>query len=162
MRRQNEQVRADPHPAHRPAAGLAQFPPRQLDLYGGPKRPHGGLNLPCPAPACRSSPVPVPTPKSNMPQKEHSIRRRLGVAIAWIEIASLSSLPFLLGQRGLPPANGVLRVFLLPITFGLHIFEEFIFPRGAMDWFKIYRSQYAKAYTETYLFKVAALELVSE
>jgi hypothetical protein len=98
--------------------------------------------------------------KSNVQQKGEFMKRRLGGVIALIEIVSVTALLFLLGQEGLPARIGVSLVFFLPIAFGLHVFEEFIFPGGASDWFKIYRPQYAKAYTESYLFKVNALPLV--
>ena len=88
------------------------------------------------------------------------MKRRLGGIIALLEIASTTVLLFLLGQRWLPPAIGVVLIFLLPITFGLHVFEEFIFPGGAMEWFKLYRPQYAEAFTESYLFKINAFPLI--
>ena len=85
---------------------------------------------------------------------------QLGGVIVLVEIASVSALLFLRGHKGLPAEFGVILVFLLPITFGLHVCEEFIFPGGGSDWFKLYRPQYAKAYTESYYFKVNAFPLV--
>jgi hypothetical protein len=88
------------------------------------------------------------------------MKRRLVVVISLIEITSLATLFLLLGQDGPPGKIAVSLVFFLPIAFGLHVFEEFIFPGGASDWFRIHRPQYAAAYTESYLFKVNALPLV--
>ena len=89
------------------------------------------------------------------------MKGKLGGVIALVEIASVTSLLTLLGQpAGVPSPLGVSLVFLLPITFGLHVFEEFIFPGGGSDWFKRYRPQYAGAYTESYFFKVNAFPLV--
>ena len=76
------------------------------------------------------------------------MKTRLGGVISLIEIASVAALLFLLRQEGLPAKTGVSLVFFLPITFGLHVFEEFIFPGGANEWFKTYRPQYAEAYTQ--------------
>ena len=88
------------------------------------------------------------------------MKTRLGAVIASIEIVSITALFFLLRQEGLPAKFGVSLVFFLPITFGLHVFEEFIFPGGSGNWFKIYHPQYAKAYTQSYFFKVNAIPLV--
>jgi hypothetical protein len=87
------------------------------------------------------------------------MKRKLGGVIALIEVASVAILFLLLGLEGIPSKIGVFLVFSLPIAFGLHVFEEFIFPGGASDWFRIYRPQFAKAYTDSYLFKVNALPL---
>lgn len=84
---------------------------------------------------------------------------KLGIVIAVIEIVSISGLLFLFHQAGLPSKLGVSMVFFLPIIFGLHVFEEFIFPGGSQDWFTLYHPQYAKAYGESYLFKVNAIPL---
>jgi uncharacterized protein with HXXEE motif len=88
------------------------------------------------------------------------MKRRLGGVIALIEIASITVLLVLLRQEVIPSKIGVTVVFLLPITFGLHIFEEFIFPGRASDLFKQYHPEYAKAYTDSYFFKINAIPLV--
>jgi hypothetical protein len=87
------------------------------------------------------------------------MKTRLGIVIALIEIASIAGLLFLLRKDGLPAEFGLALVFCLPIIFGLHVFEEFIFLGGAEDWFKINRPQYSKAYSQSYLFKVNAIPL---
>ena len=88
------------------------------------------------------------------------MKTRLGFVIALIEVVSVVGLLFLLRQNGLPARFGLFLVFCLPIVFGLHVFEEFIFPGGAQDWFKAHHPQYARAYTQSYLFKVNAIPLV--
>ena len=86
--------------------------------------------------------------------------RRLCGVIVVIEIASIAALLFLLRQAGLPPKFDLVLVFCLPITFGLHLFEEFIFPDGGADWFKLYHPEYMEAYTQSYFFKINAIPLV--
>jgi hypothetical protein len=98
-----------------------------------------------------------PKPRS----QEHRMRTKSGGVIALIETASVTAMLFLLRQEGLPPHIAVSLVFFLPTAFGLHVFEEFIFPGGASDWFKTYRPQYADAYTPSYFFKINALSLVA-
>jgi hypothetical protein len=88
------------------------------------------------------------------------MNKKLGGVVAVVEIGSIAALLFLLRQDGLPSKFGILLVFLLPITFGLHVFEEFIFPDGGSEWFKLYRPQYTQAYTDTYFFNVNAIPLV--
>jgi len=89
------------------------------------------------------------------------MKKKLGGVIAVIEITSVTILLFLLRQpQSIPTPISVLLVFLLPITFGLHVCEEFIFPGGGSDWFKLYHPQYAKAYTEPYFLKVNIFPLV--
>ena len=89
------------------------------------------------------------------------MKKKLGGVIVIIEIASVTILLFLLGQpQSIPTPIGVLLVFLLPITFGLHVCEEFIFPGGGSEWFKLYHPEYAKAYTEPYFLKVNVFPLV--
>lgn len=88
------------------------------------------------------------------------MKTKLGGVIALVEIASVTAMLFLLRQEGLPPHIGVSLVFFLPIAFGLHVFEEFIFPGSASDWFKTYRPQYADVYTPSFFFKINAIPLV--
>jgi hypothetical protein len=88
------------------------------------------------------------------------MNKELGVVIALLEIASGAALLFLLGQPGLPPSFGLVLVFCLPITFGLHVFEEFIFPGGGADWFRRDRPQFAQVLTDSYFFNINAIPLV--
>ena len=87
------------------------------------------------------------------------MKTRLGVVIALVEITAVSSLLLLLGQQNLPAEFGVALVFLMPITFGIHVGEEFIFPDGGSDWFKAYHPEYVEAFTESYFFKINAIPL---
>jgi hypothetical protein len=89
------------------------------------------------------------------------MKTKLGIVIVMIEIASVASLFFLLKLDGLPSKYGVILVFFLPITFGLHVTEEFIFPGGMEEWTKSYRPQLAGAITQSYLFKINAIPLVA-
>jgi hypothetical protein len=88
------------------------------------------------------------------------MKTKLARVIAFTEIASVAAVPFLPRLGNLPPGKAVALVFFLPIAFGLHVCEEFIFPGGASDWFKAYRPQYADAYTPDYFFKINAIPLV--
>jgi hypothetical protein len=86
--------------------------------------------------------------------------RKLGYVVVAIEIASVAALLFLLRQPAMPPPLGLVLVFCLPITFGLHVIEEFIFPDGGPAWFRLARPQYVEAFTETYFFRINAVPLV--
>lgn len=88
------------------------------------------------------------------------MKTKLGIVIALVEAASVACLLFLLSQKGLPAKLSVILVFSLPITFCLHVFEEFIFPGGGADWFKRDRPQFAQAMTDNYFFNINALPLV--
>jgi hypothetical protein len=89
------------------------------------------------------------------------MKKKMGLIIVSIEFVSVIILVFLLKKPEIIPTQiGVSLVFLLPISFGLHFCEEFIFPGGGSDWFKLYRPQYAKAYTESYFFKINTLPLI--
>ena len=79
-----------------------------------------------------------------------SLAAKLGLVIVLVEIASVSALLFLLRHPGLPAEIGVILVFLLPVTFGLHVFEEFIFPGGGVEWFKNYHPEYGQAYSDSF------------
>ena len=74
--------------------------------------------------------------------KEVEVRALLGGVIALVEFASLGLLFLFLGQRVVPDQVGLLIVFLLPIAFGLHVTEEFIFPGGFISWDNRFRPQY--------------------
>lgn len=88
--------------------------------------------------------------------KEIKVRRQLGAVIALIELASLTSLLVLIRQRVMPDKIGVLLVLLLPITFGLHVTEEFIFPGGFIGWDNIFRPRYTDT-PASYYVKVNAI-----
>ena len=88
------------------------------------------------------------------------MKTKLGGVIALVETASLAAAFLFLRHDVVRPHTVLLLVFALPIAFGLHVFEEFIFPGGASDWFKTYRPQYADAYTPSYFFKINAVPLL--
>ncbi|HVM73140.1 MAG TPA: HXXEE domain-containing protein [Anaerolineales bacterium] len=88
-----------------------------------------------------------------------TLAAKLGWFIGLIEIVSVSALLFLLRQPGLPARFGVILAFLLPITFGAHVFEEFTFPGKGSDWFRAYHAEYAQAFTDSYFFKINAIPL---
>jgi hypothetical protein len=85
---------------------------------------------------------------------------KIGSVIALIEVVSIVGLIFLLGQKDMPAKFGVALVFLLPILFGLHVCEEFIFPGGGETWFALYHPENTKAYTQSYFFTINAIPLV--
>jgi hypothetical protein len=91
------------------------------------------------------------------------MKTKLGSVIILIEIAALSLLFFFLIlnlKLNIFPSNtSIILVYLLPISFGLHIFEEFFFPGGGEEWFRAYRPVYADSYTPTYFFLVNAIPL---
>jgi len=87
------------------------------------------------------------------------MHKRLGLVIAATELASVAALLFLLRQPGLPSQFDVLLVFALPISFGLHVMEEFIFPGGGPDWFRAARPQFSGQYTDAYFFRINAIPL---
>ena len=89
-----------------------------------------------------------------------NLAAKLGLVIILIEISAVSALFFLLRQPGLPARMGVILVFLLPVTFGLHVWEEFVFPGKGADWFRAYHSEYGPAFKDSYFFKINAIPLV--
>ena len=88
------------------------------------------------------------------------MKTKLGLVIILVEAASITSLLFLLKQANLPPTFDLFLVFSLPISFGLHVVEEFFFPGGGSAWFALNHPEYSKAYTPAYFFKVNAIPLV--
>ncbi len=62
------------------------------------------------------------------------MKPKLFIVIVMSEIVSLFTLLFLLHLGSLPGKIGVTLVLLLPIVFGLHVLEEFIFPGGYVEW----------------------------
>jgi hypothetical protein len=89
-----------------------------------------------------------------------TLATKLGWVTVLIEMASVSSLLFLLRHPGLPPEMGVILVFLLPITFAVHVFEEFTFPGKGSDWFRAYHAEYDHVYNDSFFFKINAIPLV--
>jgi len=88
--------------------------------------------------------------------KEIQVRAPLRWVMAALEFASISAL-FLLFQEKIVPDNlGLLLVFLLPIAFGLHVTEEFIFPGGFVPWDNIFRPKYTET-PASYYVKVNAI-----
>jgi hypothetical protein len=88
------------------------------------------------------------------------MKTKLGMVIAVVETAAVFFTFLLLKQVNLPAQMSVILFFLLPVTFGAHVFEEFFFPGGAEDWFRAYNPQFAKAYTSSYFLKVNAIPLM--
>jgi Protein of unknown function with HXXEE motif len=76
--------------------------------------------------------------------------------VAFIEAVSVAFFLFLRKQGIAPDKIGLTLVWLLPVTFGLHVCEEFVFPGGFFDWYKTYRPRFAPVVTPSYLFKINA------
>jgi hypothetical protein len=89
------------------------------------------------------------------------VKPKLFIVIIMIEIVSLLTLLFLLHLGGLPGKIGVTLVLLLPIVFGLHVLEEFIFPGGYVEWYKSYSPHLVQALTPSYLFRINAIPLIA-
>lgn len=77
-----------------------------------------------------------------MTMKEAEVRKRLRVVVVLLELASLALLALLLWQKTVPDTMGILLLLLLPIAFGLHVTEEFIFPGGFIAWDNVFRPQF--------------------
>jgi hypothetical protein len=77
--------------------------------------------------------------------------------VAFVEAVSVALSLSLLKQEIIPDKIGLTLIWLLPVTFGLHVCEEFVLPGGFSDWNKSYRPQFAGAMTPSYLFKVNAI-----
>jgi len=92
--------------------------------------------------------------------KEVQVRTRLGGIIAITEFASLAVLLILVRQKIVPDKVGILLVLLLPIAFGLHVTEEFIFPGGFISWDNIFRPKYTDTPGSFYI-KVNAIPAVA-
>jgi len=73
-----------------------------------------------------------------------------------MEVATSMFLLLLLRQRVVPDALGILLVFLFPISFGLHVMEEFIFPGGFISWDNVFRPTYTDT-PGSYYVKVNAI-----
>ena len=90
-----------------------------------------------------------------MTAKEVQVRRGLGPVVALIETASLILLLVLFKLAVLPDRMGVLLVVLLPICFGLHVTEEFLFPGGFIRWDNVFRPKFTET-PGSYYIKVNA------
>jgi len=76
-----------------------------------------------------------------------------------VEVASLALLVVVLLAK--PPGTmGKALLFLLPVAFGLHVTEEFIWPGGFIAWDNIYRPQYTDS-AGSYYVRVNAIPAVS-
>ncbi len=78
-----------------------------------------------------------------------------------IELASMAYLLYLLRQPAVPDKIGVTLVWLLPISLGLHVVEEFFFPGGLMQWDKDYRPQFEPALKPMYYFRINAIGMAA-
>jgi Protein of unknown function with HXXEE motif len=78
-----------------------------------------------------------------MTETEAAVRKQLIGFVVAIEIASLAGLGVLYYIRVVFDKTGLLLLFLLPIAFGLHVTEEFIFPGGFIAWRSLYLPQYS-------------------
>jgi hypothetical protein len=85
------------------------------------------------------------------------MQKKFITLIAFVETVSVALFLLLLKQEITPDKIGLALVWLLPVTFGLHVGEEFVFPGGFSDWNKSYRPQFAGAMTPSYFFKVNAI-----
>jgi hypothetical protein len=83
--------------------------------------------------------------------------RPLGVwALAGAVLAALG-LAVLLNVGAFPSQTALIVVWLLPIAFGLHVFEEFGVPGGFVDWSARYRPRWAGAMTQAHLWRANAI-----
>jgi len=79
------------------------------------------------------------------------VRARLSWIVAAVEIASFSLLFLLIRQKVVADTAGVLLVFALPVAFGLHVIEEFIFPGGFISWDNLFRPMYTNTPASYYV-----------
>ncbi len=71
-----------------------------------------------------------------------------------IEIFAIFFMVFFYNRDYLPGNIGVLLAWFLPVAFGLHLMEEFVFPGGFREWNMAYKSIFADALTPSYLIKI--------
>lgn len=86
-----------------------------------------------------------------MASKEIAVRDRLAKIIPVVEFASLCALVLFLRWSIVPDRIGIFLVFLLPIAFGLHVIEEFVFPGGFIRWDNIFRPRYSDTHASFYV-----------
>jgi hypothetical protein len=89
------------------------------------------------------------------------MKTKLFITIILVEVVSLLSLYYLLNQSTLPGRTAVVLIFFQPVVFGLHVFEEFIFPGGYTDWYKKYSPRLVEVMTPSYLVKVNVIPLIT-
>lgn len=75
--------------------------------------------------------------------QEVDVRNKLLTVTLAIEIASLVLLGFFLHQKVVSDRTGIVLLALLPIVFGLHVTEEFVYPGGYISWVRVYRRRFA-------------------
>ena len=83
--------------------------------------------------------------------------RLLGILGLIDAILATLLLQILLRQTVFPGQKGVVLVWCLPIAFGLHVFEEFAFPRGLGEWSKDHRPQIADSMTTAHFYRINAI-----
>ena len=87
-------------------------------------------------------------------------RIKLLVVLVVFEISIFALLLFLLQQSMMPARLGVIIVWFLPVVFGLHVTEEFAFPGGFKEWDRLYRPEFTRSVTDSYLAKLNAGALI--
>ena len=75
-------------------------------------------------------------------EKETQVRARLRWVIASVVLTSRRFVLLFTKLRIVADETGVLLLFSLPIVFGLHVTEEFIFPGGFIRWDNVFRPQF--------------------
>lgn len=80
--------------------------------------------------------------------------RLLGIIGVTAAVASALMLVVLLKQAFFPSRLGLILVWLLPISFGMHVFEEFGFPGGYGEWSRTYRPQTAASMTPAHFYRI--------
>ena len=94
-----------------------------------------------------------------MTLKEAEVKKRLSVLVILVEAASLAMLLIVLWRRIVPDTAGAALLLLLPIVFGLHVTEEFIWPGGFIAWDNVLRPQFTETAGSFYV-KVNAIPAV--
>jgi len=93
-------------------------------------------------------------------EKERLVRARLSWRIAAVLVASVGFVLLFTRLKVVPDEVGVLLLFFLPIAFGLHVTEEFIFPGGFIRWDNVFRPQFTDTPASFYV-KVNALPAIA-
>jgi hypothetical protein len=88
------------------------------------------------------------------------MKRYLLPAIIIVESVLIVTLLSLINQNNFPDKVGTLIIWLLPISFGLHVTEEFVFPGGFDTWYREYRPEVADNATNEHFFKINLLPAV--
>ncbi len=85
------------------------------------------------------------------------MKSKLTGIIVLIELLLTVLMLFLARLHILTDNFGMVPIWLMPIAFGLHVFEEFVFPGGFADWHKSYRPRFASRITPSYLVMINVL-----